>query len=104
MRLEPGMLIKTNYSGPYRIVSITRGCTCPLYLDEINMKDPPDQPPHIHLTCCDPDTPRKLYWLNWYDEETLLSLTQSYCGQKTELDYDVIIVLDNDKPVQRTLF
>ncbi len=104
MRLEPGMLIKTNYSGPYRIVSIIRGCTCPLYMDDINREGAPEQPPHIHLTCCAPDNPRDRYWLNWYDEETLLSLTQSYCGHKTELDYDIIIILDNDRPVQGSLF
>lgn len=98
------MLIKTNYSGPYSIVDIIRGCTCPLYLDEINMDNPPEQPPHIHLTCCDPDNPRRFFWLNHWDEETLLSLTKSYCGMKTEPDYDQIFILENDRPVQLSMF
>ena len=103
MKLEIGMLIKTNYSGPYRIVDIIRGCTCPLYLDEINMKDPPNQPEHIHIVCSHPDKPRDLYWLNHWNEKTLLSLDKSYCGHKTELDYDRIIILENDRPIQISL-
>jgi nitrate/nitrite-specific signal transduction histidine kinase len=36
--LEIGMKIKTNYSDePYYITQIDRGCTCPSYLDEIEM-------------------------------------------------------------------
>lgn len=60
-KLEPGMLIKTNYSGPYRIVDIERGCTCPFYLDELNMEDPPAQPPHLHLTLSRPDGAGRYY-------------------------------------------
>ena len=103
-KLEKGMLIKTNYSGPYRIVSIIRGCTCPTYLDQINMKNPPNQLPHIHLTLSDPNNPRRLFWLNCWNEDTLLSLNKSYCGGKTELDYDKITILENDKPIQLSLF
>ena len=102
MRLEVGMLIKTNYSGPYRIKEIERGCTCPLYLDQINMANPPAQPKHIHLVVTSPDGSERSY-LGYYDEETLISLDKSYCGEKTELDYDHIIVLGCDKPVQMTL-
>lgn len=103
MRLEPGMLIKTNYSGPYRILKIERGCTCPLYLDELDFDDPPPQPPHIHLTLTNPDGSGRMY-LNYFVEETLTSLQKTICGQKAELDYDYIIVLDQDKPVQQSLF
>lgn len=103
MRLEKGMLIKTNYSGPYRIIDIERGCTCPDYLDEIEMDDPPPQPPHIHLTLSKPDGSGR-FWLNGWDEETLTSLDKTYCGQKTEPDFDRIIIMENDKPIQLTLF
>ena len=37
MLLYPGMLIKTNYSGPYRIKRIVRDCRCPSYLDRIGV-------------------------------------------------------------------
>jgi len=103
-RLEKGMLIKTNYSGPYRIVSIIRGCTCPLYSDTLKTNSPPDQPPHIHLTVSDPHNSRRLFWLNHWNEETLLSLGKSYCGMKTEPDYDQIFILENDKPIQLSMF
>lgn len=103
MRLEPGMLIKTNYSGPYRIQSIKRDCTCPLYIDEINMADPPPTPSHIHIVCTMPGGSGK-YWLGHWLEDSLLSLTKSYCGGKTELDYDRIEVLPSDQPIQLTMF
>ncbi len=105
MRLEIGMLIKTNYSdGPYRIIDIERGCTCPSYLDEIEMDDPPPQPPHLHLVCTKANGPGKAYFNNIV-EETLLSLDKTYCGMKTEPDVDRIIILPQDnKHVQMSLF
>jgi hypothetical protein len=69
------MYVRTNYNtGPYEILSITRGCTWASYLDTINMAEPPASPPHIHITCCAPGNPRNKYWLNGYDEETLRSV------------------------------
>jgi len=105
MKLFPGMLIKTNHSGPYRIVSIKRGCTCPMYLDEINSrgKPPPRQPPHIHLTLTRPDGTGEFFLGHW-DEESLLSLDKTYCGLKKEPDHDEIIILGQDQPVQIPLF
>lgn len=103
MRLEPGMLIKTNYSGPYRIKHVARDCVCPKYLDEINMDNPPPQRPHIHLECSRQDGTGK-FWLNGWDEETLQSLDKSHCGHKTELGFDTITVLESDQPIQLSLF
>jgi hypothetical protein len=97
------MLIRTNYSGPYRIKEIERGCTCPLYRDEIEMDDPPPQPEHIHLVLTDPEGKGK-YYLNHYIESELRSLDKSWCGMKPELDYDYIEILEQDKPVQMELF
>ncbi|ORJ61319.1 hypothetical protein [Geothermobacter hydrogeniphilus] len=102
MRLEPGMLIQTNYSGPYRIKAVLRDCTCPSYLDEIN-GHPVARRPHIHLVCTDPEGPGT-YYLNGWDEQTLQSLQISCCGGKGEPAYDRIIVLPQDRPVQGTLF
>ena len=92
MKLQPGMLIRTNYSGPYRIVDVERGCTCPRYLDELDMDDPPPQVPHIHITCTRPNGKGR-YWLNNWDEKTLLSLDKTYCGGKKRRAPDRIIVL-----------
>jgi len=103
VRLEKGMVIKTNYSGPYRIAEIIRGCTCPSSLDEVNMVNPPAQPAHLHLVLTKPDGSGK-FWLGHFVEETLLSLQKTYCGHKSEPDYDRIIVLEPDAPVQMTLF
>jgi hypothetical protein len=102
MKLEPEMLIKTNYSGPYRIKSVLRDCTCPSYLDEINGR-PTARRPHIHLACTKPDGTGAFY-INGWDEQTLLSLQKSYCGGKKEIGYDQIIVLQQDRPIQGTLF
>lgn len=103
MRLEIGMLIKTNYSGPYRIKRVTRGCTCPSYIDYINLRDPPPGRPHIDIVATRPDGSGEFY-LNRWDEDTLQSLDKSYCGMKTALNYDWIEVLLSDEPVQLTLF
>ncbi len=103
MKLNPGMLIKTNYSGPYRIAEIKRGCTCPLYLDELNSDDPPPQPEHIHLVLTKPGASGKFY-IGHFFEESLRSLQKTYCGFKTEPDFDRIIILENDRPVQMALF
>lgn len=106
VKLQPGMLIKTNYSGPYRIISVSRGCTCPNYVDSINMEDPPDQPPHIHIVCTDPEGKSRsdnYSYLNGYDEETLQSIDKSYC-ESEELEHDYITILKQDKPIQKMLF
>lgn len=107
-RLEPGMLIKTNYSGPYRIKSIDRDCTCVSYLDLINNKLNAHRRPHIHLMCEDlvdgKTVSGKTCWLNGYDEDTLESLELSYCGGKSILGHDKIFLLDTNTPIQTTLF
>ena len=102
-RLTQGMLIKTNYgTGPYRIKKIVRGCTCAHYLDQINMDNPPDLPPHLHLILTSLDGTGEFY-LNYYDEETLISYGPgNYDGIKNQ-----IIVLPHDgplKPLQMDLF
>lgn len=102
MKLEPGMLIDTNYSGPYRIASISRGCTCSSYLDELSGRHR-RRSPHIHVICTRPDGTGEFY-LNGWNEETLKSLEKTYCGMKKKLDYDVISVLPGDRPIQGTLF
>lgn len=102
MKLEPGMLIKTNYSGPYRIKSIKRGCRCKLYSDTMKGIDR-EQPPHIHLTLTRPDGTGR-FWMGHFYEGTLLSLNKTICGCKKELDYDRIIIMDQDRPIQQSLF
>jgi len=87
MRLEPGMLIKTNYSGPYRILEIDRRHTR-----------------HINLTCVHPDSNRSVFYLNGWIEEDLRSISKTFCGHKTTLGYDHIFILPNDQPLQLALF
>ena len=100
MKLEPGMLIETNYSGPYRIKSIERGCTCSAY--DIGRGKPPPRPEHIHLILSSPDGNGKFY-LNGYNEETLKSWDMSW-NEKEELEPDYITILKQDKPIQSTFF
>ena len=107
MRLEPGMLIRTNYSHEaYRIVRIERGCTCPSYRASLEEKEPAPRAPHINIHCADPEDPsmRVRYYLNGWDETTLTSLDRTYCGYKIELAHDTITILPADKPIQQTLF
>ena len=103
VRLESGMLIKTNYLGPYRIVEVMRNCTCPSYVDEINMVNPPEREAHMHLVLSGPDG-KGIFYLNGFNEQTLLSLNKTFCGHKKEFDYDRIIILAQDRPIQGTLF
>ncbi len=79
MKLREGMYVRTNYNtGPYQIIYIMRDCTCPKYLDEIDMDKPPLSKPHIHLTLIKPGGPlRGKFFLNGYDEETLISVWDS---------------------------
>lgn len=102
IKLEPGMLIETNYSGPYRVKSVSRNCTCPSYVNSINMSKPPAQEPHIHIVCSNPDGTGEFY-LNNYDEETLQSTDKSW-NENEELEQDYITILEQDKPIQKTFF
>ena len=100
--IYPGMLIRTNYSGPYRVVTVKRGCTCSRPLDIYNMDYPPATEPHIHLALSREDGTGRFY-LGWFIESELRSINMTYCG-KTELDYDRIEILPCDQPVQLDLF
>lgn len=95
-RLEPGMIIATSYeTGPYRILDIQRGCTCPEYVSSLEGDDAPSQE-HIHLTLehiQQKPGKRNRYWLNGYDEETLK------CVWNTNR-----IIIVHGGPVQRTIF
>ena len=98
MRIEIGSIVKTNYStGPYRVVRIIRGCTCPSFLDKLNSKGPPQKSkPHIHLIVRGMvgHDKRSTFYLNGYDENTL----------KSVWDDDEIILCESDKLIQTTFF
>jgi len=94
MRLEVGMVLKTSYgTGPYKLKSITRGCTCPSYLDELDHGDEAEaRPPHIYLVLTPVDGHVEFY-LNHYDEQTLRSVINS----------DHLILCSTPEPIQTTL-
>ena len=93
--LAEGMYVRTSYgTGPYRIVDILRGCTCPSYLDTINLVDPPPSPPHIHLSLRKPFERRGVYSIGGIDEQTL----------KCVWSDDQIFIVDAPKPKQLWLF
>lgn len=87
MKLEIGMLIKVNNSEAYRIKNIDRRF-----------------PPYVHLVCVHPGNNHSEFYLNYWIEDELRSDNKTYCGHKKELDYDRITVLDNDRPIQMSLF
>lgn len=77
MRIEIGTRLRTSYNtGPYTVVGILRDCTCPKYLDEINMRNPPPSKPHEHYVVRGPNAHGDSY-LGGYDGETQQSV---WCG------------------------
>jgi hypothetical protein len=57
----------------------------------------------VDIICTNPDGSDK-FWLNDFDEESLISKHKTICGFKTKPDYDQIIILQQDKLIQGTLF
>ncbi len=103
-RIIPGMLIKTNYSGPYRVKSITRGCTCRPYSMTLNFPgDKEPWAPHLHLVLSGPDGKGE-YYLSHYDEETLIDNGVPNHPDNDGPEYDWIEILPDDEPVQEILF
>lgn len=84
--IQVGDIFQTSYgTGPYRAVAIYRGCTCPRYLDEINMADPPHSPPHIHIVCRRSDRDKEHnFYVSGYDETTLRSVWNDDCLEVIE--------------------
>lgn len=68
-RFHVGMVVRTNYgTGPYKITKVTEGCTCPRFVDSINLGDEaPNSAEHCHLTCTDIQG-KGPFWLNGYDD------------------------------------
>ena len=97
MKLAPGMIVKTSYgTGPYKIKSILRACTCPLALEKLNNPMSAAQTqPHIHLVCewADGRTKGEFY-LNQFDEQTMTAIWPPY---------DTIEIVPSGQPVQLEL-
>jgi len=94
--LEVGMTVKTSYSNfEFVIVSIDSGCTCPDYIDEISMENPPARPLHQHIKgWC--DSTKSFGYLTCFDDLTIPG--KSYCGGKTELGSDSVLVILEGRP------
>ena len=82
--VEVGDVVKPNYnSGPYLVLQVFRGCTCPSFdetIDKPTGKQRKRQP-HMHLVCGvapeSPDHYSGRYYLSGYDEETLCRVADS---------------------------
>lgn len=70
-RFYEGMLIHTSYcSETYVVEKVTENCTCPNYVDFINLQDKaPKSKEHCHLTCHTLAKRTDQRWLNGYDED-----------------------------------
>lgn len=70
--IREGMIVRTSYgTGPYKVLEVTHGCTCPSFLDSINLgKDAPPSKPHYHLVCrkVGGENKKSHFYLNGYDE------------------------------------
>lgn len=94
-RYRVGMRVRTSYnSGPYVIVQVYKGCTCPSFVDSLNLGDKaPKSRPHVHLICKRLDeNSRDKYYLNGYDENL-----NSVWGN------DYLIDLDEVTPIMLTI-
>lgn len=103
MRLEKGMVVRTNYdTGPFRIIGITRECVCPHILDTINRFDSaPPLPAHTHLWLryiTKDHNEGKEAFIGYLDEESL----RTY-GEGGEWSGDEIILCESEEPVQNTI-
>lgn len=100
MKIEVGQIIKANYgidkfvTGPFKVLSVIRGCTCKAPLDFF--ENGPDMPPHLHmrLEYLEREN-RGEAWLNYFDEETLKSVAPG--------STDEIILCENPVPIQQSL-
>lgn len=67
-RIYKGMVVRTSYgTGPYVVKDFTSGCTCPSFVDSINMSNPPASRSHYHIVC-QKEGERSNSFLNGYDE------------------------------------
>lgn len=75
-RIKKGMILRTSYgTGPYRVIEVTKGCTCPSFTDAVTLLgDAPPSKPHVHCMCRKVGERTGFYWLNGYDENTLQSV------------------------------
>lgn len=64
------MIIRTSYgTGPYRVVDFKKNCTCPSFIDELNLgKNAPLSRPHYHFICKQVGENKGFYYVNGYDE------------------------------------
>lgn len=70
-RIIPGLVVKTSYNtGPYIISQVSDVCTCPKYVDSLNLGDKaPLSKPHRHYVCKDVNSGRRdPSYLGGYDE------------------------------------
>ena len=68
-RVYRGMVVRTSYNtGPYVVTDFTEGCTCPTFLDSLELGDKaPPSKPHYHIVCRG-NGERGNSYLNGYDE------------------------------------
>lgn len=68
-RVHNGMVIRTSYgTGPYRVVAFTENCTCPSFMDAVNLgQDAPPSRPHYHFLCRKIGEHKGFYYVNGYD-------------------------------------
>ena len=95
MSLAVGDIVRTSYgTGPFEVLEVWTGCTCPKYLDQLNFPGrAPASAPHIHLVARDLRNGKKA-WLSGYEAETLRSvwnrdwlLVVKAPGAQGELDF-----------------
>lgn len=70
--IKEGIIVRTSYgTGPYKILEVKHGCTCPSFIDAINLGSAATaSKPHCHCICRSLNEPdkRKHFYLNGYDE------------------------------------
>lgn len=96
-RYRVGMRVRTSYnSGPYVIIQVFEGCTCPSFVDSLNLGDKaPKSRPHVHLICkrLDPRYGKGDYFLNGYDENLKSVWNDDYLIDLDELVPSILTLL-----------
>jgi hypothetical protein len=87
MRIEVGQMLKTNYgTGPFRITSIVRGCTC---IEPVDWHKEIHLPSHLHMRAryvTGDHNDGDEAWLGFYDESTLRSVLPGSNDQLVPLE------------------
>ena len=92
-----GMKVRTSYgTGPYKIVSVSEECTCPSFVNMLNLREnAPKSAPHFHLVCksISENGDRGNFYLNGYDNNLHSVWSNDYLIDLDEVTPTILALL-----------